>query len=483
MSVYGIQSIPPGEVSRAQVEGNLPDRPSQRGMYGSSAMSPAQIKAAYDKLPKLIVEYYNALVSAISSQEEDGLSSYIFTGIKANQTIKDFFDDIKSGEYATYFNVGDMSLLEFYEQQISQNVQVGSTYPNSDTPGTMGSIYIMTSLLDNVTPVTTNIFVCVIYQGVKFWVSYNETMSVPLATTTRTGGVKPIQKTEDMVLPVGIDNVGKLWTEQQFYDDGTYPDMSVGKDSDGNVITETYVRTNDAAYQIQLDIDSSTYVMTVRLKNKSGADMSYATVDLPLESVVVGGRYDKIEKKVILVLQNKNEISFEIAELVSGLVNEGDFEAALNDMADVTLSLSQSIQTLDNKIDNKYTLPSSGIPEGDLSSTIVNKLNKATEVVANPVGEADDELVSIRIGNISYSIPVPEFEQSGGVVAVDTLPDCSEAEYDKHLLYLCGGTISYMIQTDEGYKYNNILYIEQPKKTVSFYIDDEGYVCYEYVGG
>ena len=45
-------------------------------------------------------------------------------------------------------------------------------------------------------------------------------------------------------------------------------------------------------------------------------------VDLPLESVVVGGRYDDTTKKVILTLQNGNTIDFSVADLVNGLQSE-----------------------------------------------------------------------------------------------------------------------------------------------------------------
>lgn len=72
---------------------------------------------------------------------------------------------------------------------------------------------------------------------------------------------------------------------------------------------------------LNLTIDDSTYVVTAQLKDQDGNNLGTAqTIDLPLESVVVGGRYDSATKKVILTLKDGSEIEFSIADLVSGLL-------------------------------------------------------------------------------------------------------------------------------------------------------------------
>lgn len=40
----------------------------------------------------------------------------------------------------------------------------------------------------------------------------NESADIPIATSTKTGGVKPVTKTSDMTQNVGVDSNGKLWT-------------------------------------------------------------------------------------------------------------------------------------------------------------------------------------------------------------------------------------------------------------------------------
>ena len=74
---------------------------------------------------------------------------------------------------------------------------------------------------------------------------------------------------------------------------------------------------------LDLDINSSTYVVTAQLKDQDGNALGTAqTIDLPLESVVVNGSYDSATKKVVLTLQNGSTVEFSVADLVAGLQSE-----------------------------------------------------------------------------------------------------------------------------------------------------------------
>lgn len=64
-TIQGICPIPPSEVAANTVSGNLPDKPSQEGLYGEAALTAEEIKEVYDRLPKLLVSYYNALVESL----------------------------------------------------------------------------------------------------------------------------------------------------------------------------------------------------------------------------------------------------------------------------------------------------------------------------------------------------------------------------------------------------------------------------------
>ena len=57
---------------------------------------------------------------------------------------------------------------------------------------------------------------------------------------------------------------------------------------------------DETGNKIDVSINNTTYVMTITLKDKNNVTLSTGTVDLPLESVVVSGSYDSVNKKIVL---------------------------------------------------------------------------------------------------------------------------------------------------------------------------------------
>lgn len=77
------------------------------------------------------------------------------------------------------------------------------------------------------------------------------------------------------------------------------------------------------ATALTASLDSSTYVLTLRLKDQNGNNLGSAqTIDLPLETMVVSGSYDDINQQIILVLKNGSTIEIPVGDLVSGLQTE-----------------------------------------------------------------------------------------------------------------------------------------------------------------
>ena len=84
-------------------------------------------------------------------------------------------------------------------------------------------------------------------------------------------------------------------------------------------------------FSIDLAINPSNFQMYAVLKNASGTTISTSSViDLPLESVVVSGSYDAVNKKVVLTLQNGSTIEFSVADLIDGLQSEITSQNPLN---------------------------------------------------------------------------------------------------------------------------------------------------------
>jgi hypothetical protein len=82
-------------------------------------------------------------------------------------------------------------------------------------------------------------------------------------------------------------------------------------------------------HSLSMTLNPTTYVLTIGLNDYAGTSLDTKTVDLPLESVVVSGRYDNTTKKVILTLQNGSTVEFSVADLVAGLVSESTFNTTI----------------------------------------------------------------------------------------------------------------------------------------------------------
>jgi hypothetical protein len=97
------------EVSPLSVS-SLPTHPTAPSGLGGKGYTSADMKAAFDRLPLLIIERFNALIDDISANGEGSLASAVLTGIENGHTLFDLFCDIQSGNLAAYLIVGDKSL-------------------------------------------------------------------------------------------------------------------------------------------------------------------------------------------------------------------------------------------------------------------------------------------------------------------------------------------------------------------------------------
>ena len=76
-------------------------------------------------------------------------------------------------------------------------------------------------------------------------------------------------------------------------------------------------------YSFDLSIDSDTYVVSLTMKDQNGTAIGATqTIDLPLESVVVNGSYDKTNKKIVLTLQSGSTVDVPVGDLIAGLQTE-----------------------------------------------------------------------------------------------------------------------------------------------------------------
>ena len=102
-----------------------------------------------------------------------------------------------------------------------------------------------------------------------------------------------------------------------------------------------------AGAKLNLDINVTDYVMTLQLLNINDEVVDEKTIDFPLESVVVSGRYDKENKKVILTLQNGTEVEFSIEDLIDGLVSQSTFDTEIQKINVEITNIKDRLDTIE----------------------------------------------------------------------------------------------------------------------------------------
>lgn len=121
-----------------------------------------------------------------------------------------------------------------------------------------------------------------------------------------------------------------------------------------------------------VSIDNTTYVMTIELKNTAGDVISTGSVDLPLESMVIGASYDDSTKEIVLTLQSGEEVRFSVADLVRGLVSQSTFDTKMNEIS----------QEFNHKFDMPYYYEYNGDTDfEDTSETTLAMFNEIKELM------------------------------------------------------------------------------------------------------
>lgn len=187
--------------------------------------------------------------------------------------------------------------------------------------------------------------------------------------------------------------------------------VKVGVTTNENALTDTEKEnacswlgalpdTTKYGSSLSLTINEQTYILTAQLKDQNGDNLGTAqTVDLPLETMVVGAEYDETTKEVVLTLKNGQTVRFSIADLVSGLqptipdlsairtgAEKGATAVQPNQLSAVATSGSY------NDLNNKPTIPTQ-------TSQLTNNSDFTTKAyVDGLVGDIETALNNINSG-------------------------------------------------------------------------------------
>ena len=236
------------------------------------------------------------------------------------------------------------------------------------------------------------------------------------------------------------DNVANINTKGEYNAESNkiatendIPDVSNFITKDANDLTY-YTLATDTGHSIELSINSSTYVVTLNLKNSAGTTISTDSIDLPLESVVVNGSYDSENKKIVLTLQSGTTIDIPVGDLVSGLQSEITSNNKLSsDLVDDTnntnLFVTSGEKTTWNGKQDPITVTTSSSSTYTIASLTGNNTYKLGEITSLTITVAttfDDETsIYFTSGSTATSISIPDtlvnigdaptFTASGGV--------------------------------------------------------------------
>ena len=119
----------------------------------------------------------------------------------------------------------------------------------------------------------------------------------------------------------------------------------------GTVVTGLHLDTDSKAYKYTFQVRGCKFnktdgAISVGAEENIGSPV---TIDLPLESVVVSGRYDHTNKQVVLTLKDGSTVAFSVIDLVSGLVSSETFSYSISLINTSLNTHSASITALENK--------------------------------------------------------------------------------------------------------------------------------------
>ena len=333
MALKKITKITNKQIAEKGVQA-LADRPNLTAQYGASGLSATQLKAWFDKLATYLAEKVNEIVDTLSGDEA---ANYIRVCLD-EYGIDNFGDLVASfvdGRFAA-------NVVQAYPSAGSEYKHALQTVINTLAADIARNFSSIQSLGENkVDKIKT-------LSGYKraYIIMPDGTQATVLISETALGGAIPLYIGDGQIC-VSLPTHASHATNRE------------------------YVNAQDdlLGSNIEISIDSTTYIMSLALKNTSGKVLSTAHVDLPLESMIIGGSY----ANGILSLRIKNTdghvddnvINIDISDLIDGLVNISTY--------------NNGVATLNARIDGTNNNLQAFIDEVDLSKIYAHAAFHAEE--------------------------------------------------------------------------------------------------------
>ena len=116
-----VQKISETEIDERLIS-NLPTRPNAPTSMGGKGYSAAELKSAFDSLPKLIAERYNELIDDLTNPEgSEIIKSFKPEGL-SGESLEDFFESVKESTILDRLII-DGDVLSYYLRALKSEVE------------------------------------------------------------------------------------------------------------------------------------------------------------------------------------------------------------------------------------------------------------------------------------------------------------------------------------------------------------------------
>lgn len=147
---------------------------------------------------------------------------------------------------------------------------------------------------------------------------------------------------------------------------------------------------------VALDYDATLYKFRVHIIDGNNSDFFSDYVDLPIETVVVNGRFDEETKKLILTLTNGSTIDISVGQIIAGLASETYVGNAIS--TEVTNRNSAIESAISTEVTNRNSAISSNI------SNIKNGVRNLTTVQNATVSASTSNVLVASLTSYAKSI-------------------------------------------------------------------------------
>lgn len=126
------------------------------------------------------------------------------------------------------------------------------------------------------------------------------------------------------------------------------------------VVSNTLPASTKYAANATFSMNGNSFVCTLTLKDQNGDTIGTPqSIDLPLETMVIGGSYNDTTKSIVLTLKSGDTLNIPVGDLVRGLQTEITVENKLNaDLVDDTTAINKFVTAAQKakigEIDDKY---------------------------------------------------------------------------------------------------------------------------------